>query len=72
MTRRAMPGTVEPPTVGEPAEFLMSGSADAIADAVLRMQQTGWRILSEPDEIRAQVWRMLVVRPAVPAPRRAS
>ena len=69
MTRRVVLGTAPP---GAADEFLMSGSADAIAEAVLRMQRTGWRFLSEPDETRPGVWRMLVVRPTVPAPRQAS
>ena len=51
-------------------QFLMSGSADAIAEAVLRMQTVGWRFLSEAEEVRSGVWSMLVVRPPVPAPRR--
>lgn len=71
-TAGPVPPGVSAPAGDECVQFLMSGSAGAIAEAVLRMQGVGWQFQSEAEEVRAGVWSMLVVRPAVPAPRPGS
>lgn len=43
--------------------FRICGSAPAVADAVVRLEDLGWRLHTSPEQESPQVWRLQVTTP---------